>query len=175
MHTLYSSIRHDTYARSWNIVVIMLACKVCGKMFATNFNLGRHMKRLHSDRDDSDGDENDRDIESKAEEESDTDDSFNGESTDTNVWKVIDAETKQTDGDLLENVKRNIKFCRSFRRDKTIQAVKETLNQAQEKYDMDFREALDYAVDKRKFLIRRTWEELNDENYEADMEETSEQ
>ena len=114
----------------------------------------------------------------EVEEEIDTDDSFNEEEVhEIDVWQVIDEETHQyDDGDLLEIVKRNIKFCRAFNRDKTIRAIKESLNQAKTHDYMDFQEAMDYAVDKRTFLIQRMWKEWKAENDEAEMEEeTSEQ
>ena len=44
-------------------------------------------------------------------------------------------------------------FFRSLRRDETYQAVLKTLEKAKDDEEMDFSEALDYAVDKRKFLI----------------------
>ena len=55
---------------------------------------------------------------------------------------------------MLKTFKRNVKFYRSLKRDETYQAVMSTLQRARDDDVMDFDEALDYAVDKRKFLIR---------------------
>ena len=50
-------------------------------------------------------------------------------------------------------------FCRSLRRDEMYQAVLKTLEKAKDDEGMDFSEALDYAVDKRKFLIYKSADE----------------
>ena len=50
-------------------------------------------------------------------------------------------------------------FCRSLKRDETYQAVINTLEKAKDDDEMDFEEALDYAVDKRKFIIYRSAKE----------------
>ena len=50
-------------------------------------------------------------------------------------------------------------FCRSPRRDEMYQAVLKTLEKAKDDEEMDFSEALDYAVDKRKFLIYESADE----------------
>ena len=43
--------------------------------------------------------------------------------------------------------------CQSLKHDRTHQQVMKTLKRARDDEDMGFNEALDYAADKRKFLI----------------------
>ena len=58
-----------------------------------------------------------------------------------------------------------------FKNDSTVQAIMETLRQAKEEHNMHFTEALDYAVDKRKFLIQQTWKEWKAEKDKKEMNE----
>ena len=84
------------------------------------------------------------------------------------VWKVITDEADDDDGGVLEAFKRNVLFCRSLKRDETYKAVISTLQNAKNNDDMDFEEALDYAVDKRKFLINRSANEANEVQQEEE-------
>ena len=63
-----------------------------------------------------------------------------------------------------------IQTCRALKSDDTAQAIMETLKRAKEDDGMKFSEALDYANDKRKFLILRTYRK-----WKAKQEEESEQ
>ena len=88
------------------------------------------------------------------------------------VWKVIASEAAtQENDDVLTSFKDNILFVQSILLDETCQAVRATLKKAEESIGMDFKEALDYATDLRKFLILRTAKEAmstaEDENEEA--------
>ena len=88
------------------------------------------------------------DLDESEEEESDEDD--------VDIWGIIYNEAGTVD-QILETVKRKIKFCRALKRDSTIAAIRNTMDSVREKEEtMGFEEALDYALDKRKFLIRRT-------------------
>ena len=70
------------------------------------------------------------------------------------IWGIINNEAGTVD-QILETAKRKIKFCRALKRDCTIEAIRNTMDSVREKEEtMGFEEALDYALDKRKFLIR---------------------
>ena len=89
------------------------------------------------------------------------------------VWKVIADEADDEDGGVLESFKRNVMFCRSLKRDETYQAVMNTVEKAKDEDGMEFTEALEYSVDKRKFLIRRSAEEaegVRQEEEQANVE-----
>ena len=87
-------------------------------------------------------------------------------------------EAQGEDGDYLEAFKRNVKFCSSFKNDETYRKIKETIERVKTEDDMDFEEALDYAVNKRRFLIRRniakTLEDENKDNIENENSNMSE-
>lgn len=88
------------------------------------------------------------------------------------VWKVIvnEAATQEND-DVLTSFKDNILLVQSILLDETCQIVITTLEKAKENIGMDFKEALDYATDLRKFLILRTAKEAMSET-EDEKEET---
>jgi len=117
---------------------------------------------MHGQADQSDESDHDVDVESTVEEEGPASDneppSSDGEE-EVDVWKVITDEADEEDGGVLESFKRNVLFCRSLKRDETYQAVINTLEKAKDDDEMDFEEALDYAVDKRKFIIYRSAKE----------------
>ena len=88
------------------------------------------------------------------------------------VWKVIASEAAtQENDDVLTSFKNNILLVQSILHDETCQVIMATLKKAEENVGMDFKEALDYATDLRKFLILRTAKEAmstaEDENEEA--------
>ena len=58
-----------------------------------------------------------------------------------------------------QSFKQNVIFCQSLSRDETYQAVLKTLEKAKDDEEMDFSEALDYTVDKRKLLIYKSADE----------------
>ena len=110
--------------------------------------------------------------------ESETEDSSDEEG-EVDVWETINA-TAEKDADeheceleesITESMKTSINICRSLKRDDTVKAIMETLKRAQEDDNMKFSEALDYAIDKRKFIILRTWRKWKAEKEE---EQTSE-
>ena len=89
------------------------------------------------------------DLDVSEEEESDEDE--------VDIWGIINDETVTDQNNVLETVKRKIKFCRALKRDSTIAAIRNTMDSFRENdVTIGFEEALDYAIDKRKFLIGRT-------------------
>ena len=87
-----------------------------------------------------------------------------------NIWKVITEEADDDDGGVLEAFKINILFCRSLKRDETYQAVINTLEKVKDDEEMDFAEALAYAVDKRKFIIYKSANEAEHVQHEEEGE-----
>ena len=88
------------------------------------------------------------------------------------VWKAIAGEAAtRKDDDVLTSFKDNILLVQSILHDETCQVVRATLEKAKKDIGMDFKEALDYATDLRRFLILRTAKEAmsttEDENQEA--------
>ena len=117
-----------------------------------------HYKKENETKDDSDEEqESEEDVEidgpSNESDESEEDGSAEEDDEEVDVWKVISDEAAEDDGDVVESYKRNVKFCRSLKHDETHQQVMKSLMRARDDEDMDFDEALDYAADKRKFLI----------------------
>ena len=150
---------------------MMNKCIICEKSFYNQSNLTRHKKTKHSNEDSTiDSDQN-----SSKTNESETSQSEDMHSTDacesssseegeeeeeeredTDIWRLIAKEAQDNDdGDFLQTFIRNVIFCRRFKDDKTFKQIKDTIQKAQDKFNMDFHEALEYAVDKRKFLIKR--------------------
>ena len=88
------------------------------------------------------------------------------------VWKVIASEAaSQENDDVLTSFKDNILLVQSILHDETCQEVMASLKKAEENIGMDFKEAVDYATNLRKFLILRTAKEAmstaEDENEET--------
>ena len=162
----------------------MTVCSECGKPFHNKSNLNRHMRAAHaqvdqSDESDDDVDESDDDVDvestvEKYELASDNE-QLSGDEEEVDVWKVITDEADGEDGGVLQAFKRNVFFCRSFKRDETYQAVINTLEKVKEDEEMDFAEALDYAVDKRKFIIYRSAKEAEHVQQEEEEGEVEEQ
>jgi len=107
--------------------------------------------------------EDDADVESIVEEDEPASDNEqpSSDEEEVDVWKVITNEADDDDGGVLESFKRNVMFCRALKLDETYQAVINTLEKAKVDEEMGFAEALDYAVDKRKFLINRSANEAD--------------
>ena len=164
----------------------MTVCSECGKPFHNKSNLNRHMRAAHAqvdqsdesddgvDESDDDVDESDDDVDvestvEKYELASDNE-QLSGDEEEVDVWKVITDEADDEDGGVLQAFKRNVLFCRSFKRDETYQAVINTLEKVKEDEEMDFAEALDYAVDKRKFIIYRSAKEAEHVQQEEEGE-----
>ena len=141
----------------------MYECEECEKTYANKSNLNRHRNSMHPPSSDND---DDSDFESVIDESTDNDsvdDESMDEDDDSNeiekdielIWKPILEESNASGESVLEVYKMKVKFCRQLKKNSTHKAVMATLKRAKEDEDMDFEEALDYAVDKRKFLITR--------------------
>ena len=125
----------------------------------------------------TDGEDNvsndESEVESKQESEVDEQESDSEESNDdeenepwiVDVWKQMRDEADSTDTNFLDIYKDNVTFVKSLTRDETHKKVMETFKKAQTEDDMDFVEALDFAVDRRKFLIQREFEDDSDVRY----------
>lgn len=128
------------------------------------------MKVAHSESEGSDDEAEDMTVE----EEDDIPESADEESSDdepeVNVWYVVLEDAETHDISVLESFKRNVIFCRSLERDETYQAVLNTMDKVKDVEEMKFSEALDYAVDKRKFLIQKAAEEAEENRREEEAQ-----
>ena len=127
-------------------------CEDCEKSFANKSNYNRHFAKMHpetsEDEDFSDGDE-DYDTE---EEDEESDDEYSDK---IDVWGQMFDESEQLGLPITTVYKDNILFMRAMKRDQTHKSVMETLEKVKDEENMDFAEALDYAIEKRRFLIQR--------------------
>ena len=149
----------------------MFECKECNKIFANKSNLNRHSRRFHDDLSsseeeeeieqtmDSVNDENDDDLSMNESEEDEQVDDRN----DKNVWEYIVQESKNREIDITEVYKEYVIMMKAIKKDKTHQAVMQTLENVKDSENMDFFEALDYAVHKRRFLINRHAQDSTDD------------
>ena len=87
------------------------------------------------------------------------------------VWGVIKTGAVANGGDILESYKCSALFCRSMDNDETHTKVMQTLESAQDNDGIKFQEALDYAVNKRTFLILKHTQKLDydEENEQSAM------
>ena len=132
----------------------MYDCEECEKSFANKSNLNRHMAVKHPDED------------SDMESEDNEDNSFiDGDEEDSNnslIWKYILEESEKDQDTPMETYNLTVKLYQLLKNDQTHKSIMETVQRARDEEDMDFAEALDYAVDKRKFLIQRKIIEVKD-------------
>ena len=150
----------------------MVRCQYCEKVFQNKSNLNRHARIQHAEEVNEDNlSDNSPDTQSENEIENAYDD---GNSTDSDgeeidVWRVILKEAHRDNESYLQAFKNNVKFCRSFDNDITVQTVIKTMDKGIEDEDMNFDEALDYATDKRKFLIEKVIENAEKEGTSEDQ------
>ena len=127
----------------------MYDCEECHKSFSNKSNLNRHWKMTHRE-EETDEESDYSEQESEEEEEGSDNESFS-----IDIWKLIVDESIYRERSIIELYKEKVLFSKSLKKDDTHSSIMHTLMKAQEEEDMDFHEALDYAVDKRKFLIQR--------------------
>ena len=105
--------------------------------------------------------EEDDEMSNSDENESDGDESNNSstkEEDEVDVWRWIDLEAIKYDGgDVCLTVKFLLTMGRALRRDPSIKKVMKAVKKAMDEDDMDYDEALEHVVEKRKFLILRAW------------------
>ena len=130
----------------------MYDCEECEKSFANKSNLNRHMAVKHPD-DDGDMESEDDSLSIDGDEEN---------SSNSFIWKYILEESEKDQETPMETYKLTVKLYHLLKNDQTHKSIMETVQKARDEEDMDFNEALDYAVDKRKFLIQRKIKEVKD-------------
>ena len=158
----------------------MVRFKKCSSTFANKSNLNRHDEivhlhdsdeRMNSDYDDDDDEtisivseteeesydsiDDNEEEENKDDGEQDEDDGDN-EDEESSLWMDMKNEALDLKVSLLDLYKEKIMFHRNLKRTSIHRAVMQTLQRARDEEDMSFSEALDYAVDKRKFLILKS-------------------
>ena len=119
--------------------------------------------------DDSDSDDDSvKDTENNTEEEEEEE-----HEPRVDVWQRIVKKSVKHGRNILDTYRDEVIFCRSFDDDTTHAEVIRTLEKVQEDEGMDFEEALEYAVDKRKFLIMRELNKFDEEELQEMRETTS--
>ena len=153
-------------------------------LFANKSNLNRHIQRAHfkqpraaedvvhedDDREEADDESSQSTTASMEAPEMETeqeidwvktkgDDEHDAED-EVDVWaELIEIANRSHNGDIYEAVRSQMLFSRALRHDSTISEITRTIKNVQFEEDMDFDEALSYAVNKRMFLIKRRVEE----------------
>ena len=133
----------------------MVVCEKCGKHFANKSNLNRHASSIHGE-DESD---NDKTSDNETENEEYSDDEVvndDNENCIPSVWLDMKHQAAELNMSILELYKDKIMFYNQLKRTPIHRAVMKTLQRVQSEDDMSYYEALEYAIDKRKFLILQT-------------------
>ena len=137
-------------------------CDQCDFTSKFKSNVNRHEQEMHEES----SEESDSDDQTTVASDSDDDDetiNTEGDLPLENVWPAMGAQVDE-DENILQVFKRNFSYNRSFENDAVVTAVIKTMQRAQKEDDMDLQEALDYAIEKRKYLIIR--QVKNDEEEE---------
>lgn len=151
----------------------MYECDICDKSFANKSNLNRHYFSRHQMEEDY---QSSHYSEEEIDETYDTDeDEDSQEDLGINIWHHLHNESERRQARLIFLYKELVLLSKVLKRDEIHQAVMRTVKKAQEEEEMDFREALDFAIDKRKFLLHRKMNEMiqleNDSSEDEDQEE----
>ena len=123
----------------------MYTCQQCPERFEYPSELNQHTLEEHPKR-------------SKMEDEESDDfseDENQGGEPRISVWGVIVNSIGERGNDLLETFKWYILFAREFQQDATVKKVYDTIERAEDEEEMDWDEAVQHAVEKRKFLIQK--------------------
>ena len=129
---------------------MVVFCKTCGKDFHNTSNLKRHQNVAHSKNEDE---EMDSDGDSQSEDERESEQEDNEWIID--IWDMLTHKAKSTNSSLSAVYRYFVLLVKSFKHDEIHQKIMETVKRAQDEDDMDFREALDYSIKKRTFLLNR--------------------
>ena len=106
-----------------------------------------HSKRSHIEDTDMSDDKN---YSSDEEEELSKDEEIS-----IDIWNYLHNEEVIKEVPITTLYKQLVLISKALKQDEIHQAAMHTVTKAREEEEMDFREALDYAIDKRKFLIQR--------------------
>ena len=136
----------------------MYECSECDKAFANKSNYNRHLAKSHPE--ETDGEEEDytdrKSMSSKEEVESDESMDSDEDDEEIDIREQMYYECDEESGISITDVyKDKILFLRAMKKDSIHKAVMQTLQRVRDEEDMDFAEALDYAIEKRRFLIYR--------------------
>ena len=74
---------------------------------------------------------------------------------DSGVWEFISRDSEEPHNDISNAYKELVIMMRALQQSSTHRSVMKTLQKVKHEEDMDYMEALDYAVHKRRFLINR--------------------
>ena len=74
---------------------------------------------------------------------------------DNKMWRVLGHDSCVKNCSVFKSFKYYVRLCRMLDHDKTYKEVMKTVQKARDEDDMGFKEALDYAVHKRRNLIFR--------------------
>ena len=130
----------------------MYECSECDKAFANKSNYNRHLAKSYPDETDGEEEEDYTDSESmSSEEEVESDESMdsNEDDEEVDIWEQMYYECDEDSEISITDVyKDKILFLRSMKKDSIHKAVMQTLQRVRDEEDMDFTEALDYAIRK---------------------------
>lgn len=136
----------------------MYECSDCEKTFANKSNYNRHVARLHPKESEDEEIDHSDDESMTTDEEVDSDDSESSEDEDEtriDIWDKLIEECQESGLSIGDAYKERILFLRAMKKDRVHDSVMQTLHRVRDEEDMDFEEALEYAIEKRRYLIQR--------------------